>query len=286
MDEIILPGEYTNAVDERWLSCQRHFAEQGLSDRGTRPIYSTLALGADAVRNAAQMDSVVDETVNSGVDGVYVLLRSPGDAFLVDDESYLYALWDALLSLADSDKEVIVGYASQQALVLASVGVETIASGNFRNVRSFNPEIFDVQEESERQRATWYYDADTLSELRIQTLELAFRRNLRHLFGPACGYCNSLLSAQHPVAVGWGEPEAFRHWLFELNRQWLGFDIVSRTERVERVLNLLTATQARLQQMFDHQVLPGERSFQHIFDPCFAALQALRADRESSFRGL
>jgi hypothetical protein len=286
VDEVLLPGTYTNVIDDRWLSCQRHFAEEGLSQRDARPVYSTVAIGPDAIRSAAHLDAVVEETINSGVDGVYLLLRAPGDAFLVEDESYIYAALDGMLSLVESGKEVIVGYANQEALIFASVGVQTVASGNFRNVRSFNPGIFDAQEEDDRQRATWYYDAQTLSEFRIQTLQLAFRRGLLNLFGPRCGYCDRLLTSPDPITVRWTEGEAFRHWLHELNRQWFAFDTVRPRKRMDSVLAVLTAAQARLQQLRDRQVQPGERSFSAAFSPCFAALQALRVDREASLREL
>jgi hypothetical protein len=285
VDEVVLPGTYTNVIDDRWLTCQRHFAEEGLSQRDARPVYSTVAIGPDAIRSEAHLDAMVEETINSGVDGVYLLLRAPG-AFLVDDESYLYSALDGVLSLVESGKEVIVGYANQEALIFASVGAQTVASGNFRNVRSFNPEIFDAQEEDDRQRATWYYDAETLSEFRVQTLQLAFRRGHQNLFGPGCGYCDRLLTSSDPVSVRWTEGEAFRHWLHELNRQWLTFDAVPSRNRMESVLDLLTAAQANLQQLLDRQVQPGERSFFPAFSPCFAALQALRVDREPSLRRL
>src|SRR4029077_2419250 len=132
-----------------------------------RTLYSTLAVGPDVVKNRHQMDTLLAEALNYPVGGIYVLLRPPNDSFLIADEDYLYAVLDGLLSFREAGKRVIIGYANQQVLLLGAVGVEDIASGNFRNVRSFNPEIFDVQPEDDRQRALWYYDAGTLSEFRI-----------------------------------------------------------------------------------------------------------------------
>lgn len=286
VDELILPGTYTNTADERWRDCQARFAEEGARQRGDSPVYSTIAVGPDVVRNRSILDSVVDETINFPVDGVYVLTLHPGDSFLAADEDYLYALLDAFLSIRESHKEVLMGYANQQALLFASVGVGSIASGNFRNVRSFNPEIFDVQEEDDRQRATWYYDAGTLSEFRIQALQLAYRRGLRELFGPSCPYCQNLLSAAEPTSVGWTERDAFRHFLYEMSRQWLSVDSVAPNRRLAIVRELLASTQLQLQALTERGVVPGERSFQPCFEPCSAALEALRFDRAMSLQSL
>ncbi len=234
VDEIIAPGMYTNAADDHWRECQSRFAEVAASVGAGRPTYSTLAIGPDVVRNRERFDPVIDEALNYPTSGVYVLLKLPS-SFLVSDEVYLYAVLDAFLSFREAGKEVLVGYANQQALIYASVGVRTIASGNFRNVRSFDPQIFDQQDEDDRRRATWYYDADTLGEFRIERLGLAYRRGLKGSFGPACPFCESLLSADDPTSVNWTEGMAFRHFLSELDRQWLAFSGVKANERIATV---------------------------------------------------
>jgi len=123
VDGVILPGAYTNAGDERWRIWQASFAEAGAEHCTDKPLYSTIAIGPDVVRNRHLMDSLIDEALNYPVGGFYVLLRPPNDSFLVADEDYLYAVLDGLLSLREAGKEVILGYANQQALLLAAVGV-------------------------------------------------------------------------------------------------------------------------------------------------------------------
>lgn len=286
VNEMILPGTYTNAVDDRWRDWQSFFAETGASACRDIPIYSTVAIGPDVVRNKQQFDSILDELINYPVHGAYFLLRPPNDSFLIPDESYLYSVLDGLLSISEAGKQVMIGYANQQALLWAGVGVETIASGNFRNVRSYNPEIFDIQEPEDRQRALWYYDAGTLGEFRIQAMQLAYRRELRDYFGPECGYCSPLLHAQDPGEVDWREPDAFRHFLLELDRQWRSLGAVHPTARLAAVRELLLLARNRLQRLLDRGVLPGERSFLPSFEPSLAALEAIRLDRGMSLSGL
>ena len=63
--------------------------------------------------------------------------------------------------------EVILGYCTHQMLVAGAAKVSAIASGTWMNVRSFPPEKFKaVYEEEIRQRATWYYCPQALSDIR------------------------------------------------------------------------------------------------------------------------
>jgi hypothetical protein len=286
LQEILLPGAYTNTADERWRSWQATFAEVASQYSSDTKLYSTVAIGPDVVKSSAQFDTMLDELVNYPVAGVYFVLRPPTSSFLIADEDYIYALLDGLLSVRLAGKDLIIGYANQQALLFAAIGATTIASGNFRNVRSFNPDIFDEQEEEERQRALWYYDGGTMSEFRIQTLQLAYRRGLRGQFGPTCPYCSRLLEADDLALLSWGEPDAFRHFLFELNRQWLTFQSVAPNLRLPEVRNFLTEARARCRTIRERGVLLGERSFEPYFEPSLAALEAIRIDRGTSLAEL
>jgi len=238
------------------------------------------------VKNRQVFDVVLDEAVNFSVSGFYVLHKPPQDQFLVSDDDYLYAVLDELLSLRAAEKQIIVGYANHQAILYAAVGVESIASGNFRNVRSFDPAIFDQQEPDERQRAVWYFDGGSLSEFRIQTVQLAYRRGLRGMFGPACQYCTPLLEAADPSTVNWTEREAFRHCLFEMNRQWTRFSPMPIGQRWTAVLEVLHEAQERLVRLRHRGVILGERSFASAIEPSLAALEALRIDRRVSLEAL
>lgn len=275
---VLLPGAYTNTGDSEWRDMQACFVECGAGARLDRPVYMTLAVGPDLVANRATFDVVVDEVVSAPVQGVYFLVRHPNDQFLVSDDSFLYGLLDALLSVRLSGKDVIAGYSNQQGLLYASAGVDTIASGNFRNVRHFNPDIFDVQEETDIQRATWYYDGWSLSEFRIAQIALAYRRGMRD-FGPPCDYCEVLLAAPQPSAIPWREPDAFRHHLFELSRQWRQLEAVRRGERAGRVRGTVEEARTRLNNLLARRMQLGERSFYPAVSPSLNALEGLIADR-------
>jgi hypothetical protein len=92
------------------------------------------------------------------------------------------------------------------------------------NVRSFPPEKFNATYEEEiRQRATWYYCPQALSEYKILFLDIAHRLGLLHLMAPSRqldgGYATPIFSGAQPSSVGFSEQGAFRHYLHALHEQ-------------------------------------------------------------------
>jgi hypothetical protein len=259
--EILLPGRYTNVRNEDWLAMHRLFADTAAEMATGRPVYSTIALGPDVMRDLPSLNAILDEVTSYPVDGMYFLYRPPNDEYLTTDETFLVNLLIAMLSLALADKEVLVGYSSQQDLLLAGAGVRTIASGNYRNVRCFNPDIFDEEEEEERRKRTWYYDGRSLCEFRPQQLGLAYQHfNLRGEFGPNTGHSDPLLSAPNPAVVPWSERESFRHFLTVLRNQWLSFRPTARNQRLGQVRHFLDACAAQLALFRQRRFPLGDRS--------------------------
>ena len=280
VDAVILPGRYTNALTDEWLAMQHKLAETAYGLNVDRPVYSTLAIGPDIVSEQQIFDQVLNEVVGYPVDGVYVVLKAPNGDFLTTSELYMYNLLDGFLSLALNGKKIILGYANQQSLIYAGAGVTGLATGNYRNVRSFDPEMFDVKETTDiATRAVWYYDANTLSDFRPETLGLAYSRGLAGNFGPPCSYCSSLLSASNPAVVPWKEPDAFRHYLTEMHRQWSSFSDTPTAKRVTLATNLVKSAGSKLDFLTSRGFNPGVRSFTSAFDPALSALLAFESDR-------
>jgi hypothetical protein len=124
---------------------QNHIANTDCGDISMSK-YMTVAVGPDLVTNQSAFDLIIDEMIEYPVDGFYFLAQSPRNQYMAQSEEYIYALLDAFLSLSRSGKEILLGYANQQSIVYAAAGVDLIASGNFRNVRAFDPNIFSQQE--------------------------------------------------------------------------------------------------------------------------------------------
>jgi len=276
----VIPGRYTNSITEEWLEMQHDFAETAASLNLDIPLYASIALGPDVISNQEALYNLLDEITGYPVDGLYFVFRPSQDRFFVRDDGFLYNLLDAFLSLRLQKKDIILGYANQQSIIFAAAGVAKIASGNFRNTRHFNPEIFDEQDESVMQRGIWYYHPRSLSEFRVDSLRLAFRRGLRDLFGPTCDYCRELLDAQDPGSVRWGEREAFRHFLYELNQQWLGLDAANHSELIDRLRNVLSDATTSMNELRSRAFVLGERAFAECLDCTIGALEAFVEDRK------
>ncbi|PSJ70890.1 hypothetical protein C7J99_03140 [Brevibacillus brevis] len=282
VDDIILPNRYINAITTEWLEMQEIFIESSLHVKGNKKTYLTLALGPDVVLNTDTFDELIGNCVNYNVDGFYIVLKSPSNLYLIDNEAYIYSLLDAFLSLKLAGKQIILGYANQQSLIYSAVGVDFIASGNFRNVRSFNPDIFaevDDEEDEILRRGTWYYDGNSLSEFKKEQLSLAYKRNIK-VFGPSCEYCEPLLTALNPAIVLWKEPSAFKHYLLEIRRQWNSLMSVHASKRIDTVIKLLDDTSNHNSVLKEKGIKLGSRGFtDKIMDATFTALTAIKMDR-------
>jgi hypothetical protein len=92
------------------------------------------------------------------------------------------------------------------------------------NVRSFPPDKFrSTYEEEIRQRATWYYCPQGLSEYKVPFLDVAQRQKVLARMAPPPeldgGYARHLFEGPQPTTVGFSEQLAFRHYLHALRGQ-------------------------------------------------------------------
>lgn len=283
--DILLPGQYCNSVTDEWLEMQHTFAQASSDYQADRPSYATLALGPDIILNETALERVIDDAVSYPVAGVYFLYRPPNDEFLPTNPLFVANLLSALLSLSLADKDVILGYANQADLVYAAAGVQTIASGNYRNVRSFDPSIFEVPAEVPATRKTWYYDGNSMGEYQPPQLGIAYQRfSMRGMFGPTTPYVETLLNAANPAVVNLQEPDAFKHFLTMLRSQWLQFRDLPAYQRLGAVQALYGGVQQRLAEFQEKRFSLG-RSFADALSAvqdALATYSALETDRLST----
>lgn len=281
LDSIILPGRFTNSVDEQWREMQHNFAITGASEAGGKQVFSTVALGPDVILNSEAFDSIIDETINYPVNGVYLVFEHPENQFLIANEEFIYVILNGILSLALSGKQVILGYANQQLLVCFAAGLDYFATGNFRNVRAFDHINFATQENDTLKRSTWYFDGNSFGEYHIQKLSLAYRRGLRDHFGPATAHSAALLSAENLASIRWTEPEAFRHYLELMYLYCKAFNGIPKSERGQRVLDFFQEVKTQNDILIKERFSPGERGFNNVVAPTVDALTAYMSDRRS-----
>ncbi len=263
--EVLLPGSYTNVCNDGWLSMHYNFAQVGHDMGVDIPVYATIAIGPDLIRNATLFDTILNEIVSYPVDGIYFLYRPPEDGFLCKNDLFLTNLLCAFLSLSLAGKKIILGYANQQDLVFAAAGVGTIATGNYRNVRSFNPDIFYEQEPADSRRRKWYFDGQSLCEFRCEQLEVAYQKfGMKGLFGPATKYSQDMLLSPYPNDIIWPESSAFKHFITVLRNQWLSFAETEKRLRHGTVELLLRMADQRITEYQKHKLPLLDRAGQTV----------------------
>lgn len=257
---VILPGLLATRINEDWLQIHRQVFEEARSSISDRPLLMTLALGADAAKDQDQVATLLEAAARWEPSGYYIVCEHPEGKYLVEDPDWLANVLDLVAGLKLMGRKVVIGYCNQQMLVAACAGTDTICSGTWMNVRSFQTDKFRTQYEEEiRQRATWYYCPQALSEYKLPFLDIAHRqRLLSRMAAPAAmgsKYADSLFAGAKPSSVGFTEQSAFRHFLQCLRHQSQSatrstFDeTVSETERsldaAEDLLSTLKAAGVR-----------------------------------------
>lgn len=283
--DFILPGIYAAVVDDDWLARQSAVLEEAQRlNLDDLPQLATVALSSEATRSEDQIHAILDAADNWNTDGVYLVCEHPNGDYLVTDPVWLANVLDLTAGLRLKGKRVIIGYCNHQMLVAACASATAISSGTWMNVRSFPPDKFrEVYEDEFRQRKTWYYCPQALSEFGIPFLDIAQRQGLlREMIVPttlSSNHASVLFEGSQPTTVGFAEPQAFRHYLQCLHGQVANsrrntFDATAtayeqQLDQAESLLSRLHAAGVRGQ----------GRDFSNVVDANRAALSVLRSDR-------
>ena len=282
--QIILPGLLATAVDDAWLETQRFVLEAGRDLAGGRPVWITIALDADTTRNQDQIASLLEAASGWEADGFYIVTEHPRGEYLVQDPNWLANVLDLAAGLRLSGANVVLGYCNHQMLAASVVRPNAICSGTWMNVRSFPPDKFRSTYEDEiRQRATWYYCPQALSEYKVPFLDIAQRQRLLARMAPSPvvdgGYAQHLFEGPQPTSVGFSEQLAFRHYLHALRAQTQGLESASYDEARARNESLLDEAEDLLRTLASAGVRGQQRDFSDCIDVNRAALALLDAIR-------
>ena len=282
VNKLILPNIFINSITDDWYRMQEIFFNVILNDNINLEIYHTLALGPDIIKNKDVFDEMISKCINYPINGYYFVLKPPENSYLINDEEYIYSILDAFISLRNSDKDILLGFANQQSLIYASVGVNKIASGNYYNFRKFDPGTFMKDDrDTDPRRSDWYYDGNTLSEYKPQRLTLAYRRGLEKYFGPPSEYSKEFLESDRPSNYNWTTYNEFRHYLVTLRKQWLKFKLTPSKERIDKIIDFLEEKRSIMLELKDKNFKPGNKAFdEEIIDSNLSALEAIKYDRK------
>lgn len=273
----ILPGLLASQIDDDWFETQRSVLEEASAMNLERPLYMTIALSGDSVRNDDQVATFLDSSLNWEPDGFYLVFEHPKGQYLVDDAAWLSNAIDIAAGLKLRGKSVIIGYCNHQMLIAGLAKVDALASGTWMNVRSFPPDKFrTVYEDEIKQRALWIYSPQALSEYKLPFLDIAQRFGLLANLAPSGesdgDYVTAAFSGAQPSTVGITEQSAFRHYLHALRAQVQSAVRPTFSETVTAHSALLDTAEQLLAQVRSSGVSGQLRDFSQIIDVNRAAL--------------
>ena len=287
---MILPGQLAAAVDDDWLATQRMVIEESNSITLGGGRLMTIALSSAALQSQAQVEALIADCETWPVDvGCYLVSEHPNGKYLSDDPSWLANLLDLSAALRITGRTVILAYSNHQTLIAACAKVNAIASGTWMNVRSFPPDKFRTAYDDEiKQRATWYYCAQALSEYKIPFLDIAQRQNVLDRMAPPAGmgggHADVLFRGAQPTSVGFSEQAAFRHYLECLRQQALASTARTFDETISQHERMLDAAEVLLSDLTSNGVRGQLRDYSEIVDVNRAALAVFVAARGPTLR--
>ena len=171
---------------------------------------------------------------------------------------------DLVAGLRLLGSRVVLGYCNHQMLIAAVAKATAICSGTWMNVRSFPPEKFRATYDEERkQKSTWYYCPQALSEYKLPGLDNAQRVGLLSRMVPAADgqFAGALFTGAQPTSVGFGEQDAFRHYLHALRTQAGQSARASFEETVNHHKATLDSAEALIRELRNGGVRGQQRDF-------------------------
>jgi hypothetical protein len=283
------PLYLATSVDDDWLAIQRTIIEEAQAKAKALPLTATIALSDEAVRDEDQIALLLEAAEQWTVQSYYVVCQHPNGQYLVTEPNWVANVIDLAAGLRLRGAKVMLGYCNHQMLIASLAKVNAIASGTWMNVRSFPPEKFKAPYEEEiKQRATWYYCAQALSEYKIPFLDIAKRQKVLPLMAPPTdldgGFVSVLFSGVQPSSVPFSEQSAFRHYLHCLRGQCASATGASFDATVANHERLLNDAERLLQRLGPSGIRGQLRDFSEIIDVNRAALELFRTLRGAVLR--
>lgn len=276
----ILPGLLAQQIDEDWLAIQRMILEEARSLQCNVPLMPTIALSANAVRNDSQIGMLLDSIERDRAEEYYIVCQHPDGEYLVADPTWISNIIDLVAGIRLAGSRVVLGYCNHQMLIAAAARANAIASGTWMNVRSFPPDKFRMPYDDEaKQRKTWYYCPQALSEYGIAYLDIARKQGVLDLMAPPPDMddlqVSVLFSGVQPSTVGFTEQAAFRHYLNSLYAQVNMAEKDSFDETVSAHQELLDGAETVLAQLANAGLRLKNRNFTDIVEANRVALSTL-----------
>ncbi len=224
LDNIILPGHYIKNVDEKTLSVLRDCVS---AIKGChKDVYLTLCLHDQFFRNDCQYNRLTALVEKSEVSGIYLLPERNDDDYFSEDPVWLCRLMELCADIKCVGKQVIVGYANHQMLLLSVAYADVIAAGKGRTTRSFRMSSFKRREEGDFGFAhpkPSYYCPQAFTEFSLKYMDLAHKKEVLPLMAPvditSIKPVEMLFASGSPVSSGYRLQDGYLHYINAMCQQ-------------------------------------------------------------------
>lgn len=283
--KMILPGLLASTISDDWINVQQIFrGEAKRILQGQLELCPTIALSSEVLRNEDQVGALLEDLESQERTTYYLVCEHPNGNYLVDDPVWLANVLDVIAGIKLLGSEVILGYSNHQMLASAAAKATAIASGTWMNVRVFPPEKFSAAlEEEVKQRSTWYYSPNSLSEYKIPFLAIAQKMGvLNDLMPPpnmVSEHVKPLFTGANVSAVGLAEGAAFRHYLICVQAQAAQSVKASFDDTLKAQYDMLDNAEKVLKSLHSKGVSGQQRDFRDFIDVNRAALGVLESTR-------
>jgi hypothetical protein len=275
----IIPAIQCPGAQQDWFAIQETVLEQGDRHFTGKPKLLTVCLAPDVLRYEREVEDLLARTEDWNVDGYYVVAEHQARDYLVDVPVWLANLLNLCAGFKLQGRKVIVGYGSHQLISLAAAGTDGLGSGNWLNVRHFDPARFDQNEEALRRHGSWCYCPQAMSEFQVRFLDIAHQRGILDELRPDeslhCEYCETLFSGALPSDTGYGRTDSFLHYLQCLRGQVEQATKVGYRATYDAQIDSLSRARETLEFSHEHGVYGQQRDFTDLIDVSQSALQQL-----------
>ncbi len=239
VDAMIAPSRLLETLSksavDTWRSLAEAFVEEARSERPDCPILISVPVDAQPLADKGQRERLLNHATSIDAHGFYVSVRHPLDvAYPLRGTSYVMSYLDLVHNLARNEYRVLCGHTHQFAHALFGVGAMGFASGQYKNLRSFDTRRWQDTDDWGQQVVNYYSDR-ILNELRVDAdMDLLYQCDLLDAVRTPSPYDYPLYQGEVPSTVEWKlRGASWDHYLWACNgiaKKYAGVEPEQRRE--------------------------------------------------------
>lgn len=238
---LLSPTVMVDDLASQWAQIAMMMAQETISQYGdSRPLYVSLVVSEDALRQRLQVDNWLDELTRLDVDGFYLVVRRSYETYRQHyDPDVLFSLLRVCYSLAELNQyRVYSGYTDMIAPLLHAVGVAGTASGWSAGLRQFTLRRFKPRTFG-RQPHPRYSSSPLLNSIYVTELDGIHAGGQIAQVLSSTPHDQRFRGTTNPENVAWPKDDAAVH-------HWHALAILVQSIAATRTTDRLNLTQNRI----------------------------------------